>query len=101
MRYLATFLFATLAALLVAAAPAHAEKRVALVIGNGAYQNASKLPNPANDASAMAALFKKAGFDVVEARQDLGNLDFKRAVRDFTAATRDADIAVIYYAGHG
>ena len=48
-----------------------------------------------------AALFKKAGFDVVEARQDLGNLDFKRAVRDFTAATRDADIAVIYYAGHG
>ena len=55
----------------------------------------------ANDASAMAALFKNAGFDVVEARQDLGNLDFKRAVRDFTAATRDADIAVIYYAGHG
>lgn len=101
MRSFATLLFAALAALVVAVAPAHAERRVALIIGNGTYQNASKLANPANDAGAMAALFKKAGFDVVDARQDLGNLDFKRAVRDFTNAARDADIAVVYYAGHG
>ena len=79
----------------------HAEKRVALVIGNSAYQNATRLPNPGNDAAAMADLFRRAGFDVVEARQDLGNLEFKRVARDFTAAARDADVAVMYFAGHG
>ena len=44
---------------------ASAERRVALVIGNSAYQNAPKLPNPVNDARAVAALLKNAGFDVV------------------------------------
>ncbi len=87
--------------LLLAASPALAEKRVALVIGNSAYQNASRLANPGNDATAMAELFRRAGFDVVEARQDLGNLEFKRVAREFTAAARDADVAVMYFAGHG
>lgn len=80
---------------------AEAQKRVALIVGNGAYQNASQLTNPANDANAMAAMFREAGFEVVEARLDLGNLEFKRVARDFSAAARDADIAVMYYAGHG
>ncbi len=55
------------------------------MIGNSAYQNASKLTNPVNDANAMADLFRRAGFDVVEAKLDLGNLEFKRVAREFTA----------------
>lgn len=80
---------------------AQAPKRVALVIGNGAYQNVAKLSNPHKDATAIANLFKKAGFDWVQMRQDVGNLDFKRALREFMDAATDADIAVVYYAGHG
>ena len=78
---------------------AFAERRVALVIGNSGYQNAPVLPNPARDAKAIAAMFTKAGYDVVSAQYDLGNLDFKRAIRQFEDAVADADIAVIYYAG--
>ena len=84
-----------------ASGPAMADKRVALVIGNSNYQNVVALANPANDAGAIADLFRKAAFDVVESRRDLKNTDMRRALRDFTEKTRDADIAVIYYAGHG
>src|SRR5262245_50943173 len=83
------------------AGPAFAEKRVALVIGNGAYQNVPRLANPIKDAKAIAAMFQKAGFDSVKVRQDLGNLEFKRALREFMDAAQDADIAVVYYGGHG
>ena len=94
--------FAAAAALLALfAGDAFAEKRVALVIGNSAYKNASKLPNPTNDAAAMAVVFKNAGFDVVESRQNLGGTEMKRALRDFSDQVRDADIAVVFYAGHG
>src|SRR6202051_3137532 len=81
--------------------PAFAERRVALVIGNSAYQNAPVLPNPAKDAKAIVAMFVKAGYDVVSAQYDVGNLDFKRAIRQFEDSLSDADIAVVYYAGHG
>ena len=81
--------------------PAFAERRVALVIGNSAYQNAPVLPNPAKDAKAIVAMFVKAGYDVVSAQYDVGNLDFKRAIRQFEDSANDADIAVVYYAGHG
>ncbi|HEX4410934.1 MAG TPA: caspase family protein [Xanthobacteraceae bacterium] len=77
------------------------EKRVALIVGNSAYQNAPALPNPARDARAVAEMFKKAGYDVVSTAYDLGNLDFKRSIRQFEDAAADADIAVVYYAGHG
>jgi Caspase domain len=80
---------------------AQAPKRVALVIGNGVYQSVPKLTNPHKDATAIANLFKKAGFDWVQVRQDVGNLDFKRALREFMDAATEADIAVVYYAGHG
>ena len=78
-----------------------ADKRVALVIGNSAYENVSKLPNPARDANAVAQMFKKAGFDTVIMEHDVGNLAFKRAIRKFEDASADADIAVVFYAGHG
>jgi formylglycine-generating enzyme required for sulfatase activity len=82
-------------------APAHAGKRVALVIGNSSYQHVERLPNPVNDATAMAALFRSAGFDAVELRSDLRNTEMRRAIGDFAEIARNSDIAVIYYAGHG
>src|SRR5258707_375330 len=78
-----------------------AERRVALVIGNSFYKNASSLPNTINDANALAAMFKSVGFEVVISRTDLGVVDFKRSVREFLITAENADIAVVYYAGHG
>jgi len=101
MKRLATMLCGLMAAFALFLSEARAEKRVALVIGNGGYQNASKLTNPPNDAAAIAAMFRDAGFEVVEAKTDLGNLEFKRVVREFTAIARDSEIAVLFFAGHG
>jgi uncharacterized caspase-like protein len=89
------------AALLLLCQPAWAAKRVALVIGNSAYQNVALLPNPVNDGAVIAATLKNAGFDVVDSRHDLPANEMRRALRDFADRARDADIAVIYYAGHG
>jgi uncharacterized caspase-like protein len=72
-----------------------ADKRVALLIGNSAYQHVPKLPNPANDAEAVGILFKSAGFDSVETRENLNVNDMRRVVRDFSDQARDADVAVI------
>jgi hypothetical protein len=83
------------------ATAATAERRVALVIGNSAYKNASTLPNTLNDSTAIAALFKSVGFEVVISRNDLGVVDFKRSVREFLITAENADMAVVYYAGHG
>src|SRR6202521_1406693 len=80
---------------------AGAEKRIALVIGNSNYEHEAKLPNPINDATTVADLLKNAGFDIVDARFNLANADFKRAIRQFTYQARDADMAVVYFAGHG
>src|SRR5712691_6762176 len=100
MRWLAAFVTAFLAVWL-ANQPALAGKRVALVIGNSSYQNVAALSNPANDATAVTAMFKKASFDVVESRRDLKYMEMRRALRDFADKARGADIAVIYFAGHG
>ena len=81
--------------------PAFADKRVALVLGNSAYQNVAPLPNPVNDGAMIAATLKDAGFDVVDSRHDLSAIETRRALRDFADRARDADIAVVYYAGHG
>jgi len=80
---------------------AAAGRRVALVIGNSAYRNAPPLANTIADAVALTQLFRSAGFETVISRTDLGVLDFKRAVRDFLQTAEGADIAVVYYAGHG
>src|SRR5262245_29515521 len=89
------------AAFLTVSAPAFAEKRVALVLGNGAYRNVAPLANPVNDSTRIAATLKDAGFDIVDSRRDLSAVDTRRALRDFADKARDADIAVVYYAGHG
>src|SRR6266851_750275 len=89
------------AVLLLVCQPAFAEKRVALVLGNSAYQNVPQLTNPVNDGAVVAATLKNAGFDVVDSRHDLPAAETRRALRDFSDRARDADIAVVYYAGHG
>lgn len=81
--------------------PAWAGNRVALVIGNSAYKNAAPLSNPVNDAAIVEATLKNAGFDVVQTRRDLQAIEMRRTLRDFADQARDADVAVIYYAGHG
>ncbi|MBV9561789.1 MAG: caspase family protein [Bradyrhizobium sp.] len=93
--------FLLLAALMLACQPAWAERRVALVIGNSHYPSEAMLPNTAHDATALAATLKGAGFDVVDSRIDLQAADMRRALREFSDLARDADVAVVYYAGHG
>jgi Caspase domain len=83
------------------AGEAFAEKRVALVIGNASYSHAPALDNPVNDVTAMSVMLEGAGFQVVETRSNLDNMAMRRAIRDFSAKTRDADVAVVFYAGHG
>src|ERR1700693_2689686 len=101
-RIMRAFGAVVLAAMLCAIADqAHAEKRVALVIGNATYRNVPSLANPLNDAAEVAALFKSAGFSTVEFRRDLGIVDMRRAISDFAEAATDVDIAVVYFAGHG
>ena len=91
------------AILLMVLAPdsAWAEKRVALIVGNSTYQTVPQLPNPSRDAKSVAKMFRDAGFDSVEVQLDVGNLEFKRSIRRFEAIADQADIAVVYYAGHG
>jgi hypothetical protein len=93
---------AILALLLCLLAPsvAQAEKRVALVIGNSAYQKTPALANPRNDATDMAAALKKRGFQVIEGL-DLDKASFERKVRDFSDALSRAKVGVFFYAGHG
>ena len=98
---LAIFFVGTILGMVVTCGPAWAEKRVALVVGNSRYQTVPQLPNSSRDADAVAKMFKDAGFDTVDLVLDVGNLDFKRAIRKFELAADQADIAVLYYAGHG
>jgi hypothetical protein len=85
---------------LLFAVPATAQKRVALIIGNSAYVNASALANPVNDASDMAAALGDLQFDVILGL-DLDKRGFDTKVRDFSRALVDAETGVFFYAGHG
>jgi hypothetical protein len=93
-------LFVVLATCWLGCGPALAEKHVALVIGNSVYRNVPKLANPANDATAIARMLKSSGFEV-ETGFDLSIDEMRRKLRDFGNRSRDAEVAVVYYAGHG
>jgi uncharacterized caspase-like protein len=80
--------------------PAAAAKRVAFVVGNGAYRQAAALPNPVNDAADMAKALTAAGFDVVLGL-DLDRRAFDGKLREFARQVDGADTAVLFYAGHG
>jgi len=79
--------------------PAQA-KRVALVIGNSAYEHAAELANPKNDADALSAVLTRLDFEVVTGI-DLKRSEFEKTVREFTRLLRGADVALLFYAGHG
>ncbi|MDO9632911.1 MAG: caspase family protein, partial [Humidesulfovibrio sp.] len=85
--------------LLALAEPAGAERRIALVIGNGAYK-AAPLKNPVNDARDMAASLKRLGFDVT-LLTDAGQQQMDAAVREFGLKLRQGGAGLFYYAGHG
>jgi hypothetical protein len=87
-------------ALMYAPAPAHAEKRVALVVGNAAYRNADRLANPVNDARGMRDALTKLGFEVVYG-EDLDQQNLRNRIGRFAEAVKDADTALVYFAGHG
>jgi len=81
-------------------APAKAQRRVALVIGNSAYVNTARLDNPKNDASDLAAMLKQFGFEVIEGR-DLDKSAMDRTIRNFAEALSSAHMGLFFYAGHG
>jgi Caspase domain len=85
---------------LVAAQSAFAEKRVALVIGNGAYKSVSPLTNPRNDAAAVAGELTRLGFEVA-AKYDLTIDRMREALSEFEDKATGADWGFVYYAGHG
>ena len=94
---------AFLAALILmgfAAFEAHADRRVALVIGNSEYREIPALKNPDKDAEDVSNTFRLAGFDVFVAK-DLTKLQFEEQFRNYLAAVDGADLAVVYYSGHG
>ena len=86
--------------LVITSISALAAGKVALVIGNGAYVNANKLPNPPNDASDMSAALQKMGFTVIGGT-DLDYAAMGAKIGEFEDAARDADVTLFFYAGHG
>src|ERR1700735_4357166 len=102
MRYFAIFL--SLMCMLFAADAAQdsakADKRVAFVVGNGAYKNVAALPNPPIDAKAIAAVLRNVGFDVIEGT-NLTRDTMTEKLLDFGKKAQGADVAVFFYAGHG
>lgn len=78
-----------------------AERRVALVISNSSYQNTPVLTNPPLDAKAVAATLKGMQFGEIEILTDANADVLRKRLRDFAIKARLADVALIYYAGHG
>jgi hypothetical protein len=85
---------------LVLAAPAHAEKRVALVIGNNDYKNVPKLQKAVNDARVMGDTLKQLGFKVMVG-ENLNREQFSQALLALDNAVEPGDTAFFFYAGHG
>ncbi len=96
----AGLLFAAALFALATQAQAATEKRVALVIGNGAYVHASELKNPASDAAAMAERLEALDFQVIKGT-DLDENAMRRVVNEFAQAITTANVGVLFYAGHG
>jgi Caspase domain/Putative peptidoglycan binding domain len=98
MRYLTVIL--SLICMIFTAHAAKADRRVAFVVGNGAYKNVAQLPNPPVDAKAMAAVLRNVGFEVVEGT-NLTRDKMTERLLEFGKKAQGADVAVFFYAGHG
>jgi hypothetical protein len=88
---------------LLSVSPASAERRIALVVGNSAYQNIARLDNPRNDATLMAETLSGLGFTLIggSAQLDLDKAALDTDVQNFGREIQGADVALFYYAGHG
>jgi formylglycine-generating enzyme required for sulfatase activity len=95
-----TISFIALAVVIFFSGMANAAERVALVIGNSSYRHVRRLPNPKNDARAIARLLTKMGF-LVTRKNNLGYNAMRKVLRDFGHQARGTRTALIYYAGHG
>src|ERR1700742_3299982 len=93
-------LLVSLICVLFSVESALADKRVAFVVGNGAYKNVAQLPNPPIDAKAMASVLRNVGFEVVEGT-NLTRDKMTEKLLDFGKRAQGADVAVFFYAGHG
>ena len=101
MRRLQHALFAFFLALPAAAPAASGEKRVALLIGNAKYAHEAQLANPGNDAREVAAALKRIKFDDIEVVLDADLNQMQSALARFARRANSADLALIYYSGHG
>src|SRR5258708_4798946 len=90
----------SLICVLLSAQAAKAERRVAFVVGNGAYRNVEPLPNPPIDAKAIASTLRNVGFEVVEGTNLTRDAMTERLL-DFGKKAQGADVALFFYAGHG
>jgi uncharacterized caspase-like protein len=88
---------------LLSAGPAAAEKRIALVVGNSAYQNITRLDNPSNDPTLVAETLSALGFVLIggRAQLDLDKAALDTDIQNFGQQIQGADVALFYYAGHG
>jgi hypothetical protein len=84
---------------LTALVPCLAGARLALALGNGKYQNAPELGNPANDAEDLARALSGVGFDVI-ARRDATREEMAKAIHEFSDRLAGAEVAMFFYAGH-
>src|SRR5258705_1018039 len=98
MRY--PTLILSVVCMVFAAGTASAEKRVAFVVGNGAYKNVAPLPNPSVDAKAIAATLRNVGFEVVEG-SNLTRDKMTERLLDFGKKAQGTEVALFFYAGHG
>src|ERR1700753_930314 len=96
-------LYFVLLVLLGTGSAAHAERRIALVIGNSGYKHISSLENPTNDATLVANTLSDLGFTLVggAAQLDLDKATFDIAIQNFGQKIQGSDVALLYYAGHG
>jgi len=95
-----TYFFLCFSAFLLSINPAaNADRRVALVIGNGSYVNANQLPNPRNDAEDVGLALKRLGFETIVG-VDLDQSKMQQMTIDFARAARESDVALFYYSGH-
>ena len=99
-RYAALSLLIAMFALAAMSASAWAGKRVALIIGNSAYEHAPELANPRNDAADFAAKLAELEFEVI-VRQDAKLSEMLSAVEEFSDKLHNAELSLFYYAGHG
>src|SRR5580698_2815958 len=100
LRYVQIFLCTLALAMFMGSTPSFADKRVALVIGNGAYKYTPALPNPQNDAVDVAQALKAIGFEVT-LKTNLEKRQMDQVIAQFARDGKNADAALFYYAGHG